>query len=449
MNRTLRVLIVTTAILIVALTSFLMGFGTAFLLFNITGSQVSAAPLPGPAISAPLAPTPTPATVSPPAAGALAVTPTPVPAAPTPVPTSGRGAVRDLQDRFNLFWEAARRLADNYYDQKMVDPQKMLYGAITGMVESLDDPHTYFTPPEQLERSRQDLEGAFEGIGATIEKKDDRLLIVAPIAGTPAQRAGLKPGDWIVKIDGKETTSLTVNDGVNLIRGKKGTPVTLTIVREGAKEPFEVTITRDTISVPNVTLTMIEGDIAHVQLVNVFSSTMTDDLKKILQEARQKGAKRVILDLRGNPGGYLRTSIEVASQFLKDGVVAYEVQRDGKRVEIPVLRGGLATDWPIVVLVNKGSASASEIVAGAIQDSGRGPLIGETTFGKGSVQQDFQLADGSAVHITIANWLTPKGNNISQRGLTPNIEVKLTDEDVKANRDPQLDRAVQYLKTGK
>lgn len=447
MNRTLRVLIVTTAVLIIALTSYLMGFGTAFLLLSGGERAVAAAPAPlqpsAPVVAAPAA------TATPVSSGGAAAAPAAPTATPVAPPAGTGNTVRDLQDQFNPFWEAVRRLADNYYEQEALVPQKMLYGAIKGMVESIEDPHTYFTPPEQLERSRQDLEGAFEGIGATIEKKDERLLVVAPIAGTPAFRAGLKPGDWIMKIDGKETLNLSVNDGVNLIRGPKGSPVVLTIVREGQKEPFDLRIVRDIISVPNVKLTMIEGNIAHMQLINVFSSTMTDDLKKALQEARQKGATRIIVDLRGNPGGYLRTSVEVASQFLKDGIVAYEVSRNGKRTEITVQRGGLATDWPIVVLVNKGSASASEIVAGAIQDSGRGPLIGETTFGKGSVQQDFQLSDGSAVHITIANWLTPKARNISGVGLAPDIEVKLTDEDVKANRDPQLDRAIQFLKTGK
>jgi carboxyl-terminal processing protease len=444
MNRFLRALIVITAILIVALTAFLMGFGAAaaFLVSDtVVRSEVAAAP-------APIAPFPTYT----PAAVAPAGQPTPttqLAPAPTQAPATSSGVVRNVQDRFQIFWEALRRISDNFYDQGAVDTQKIIYGAIKGMVESLDDPNTYFSPPEQVQRSRDDLEGAFEGIGATIEKKDDRLLIVAPIAGTPAQRAGLRPGDWIIKIDGKETTNLSVNDGVNLIRGPRSSSVTLTIVREGTKDPFDVKITRDVINVPNVKLTILDGNIAHIQLVNVFSSKMSDDLKAALREAKDKGANKVILDVRGNPGGYLVTSVEVASQFLKDGVVAYELMRDGKKTEIPVRRGGLATDWPIVVLVNKGSASASEIVAGAIQDSGRGPLIGETTFGKGSVQQDFSLTDGSAVHITIANWLTPSGRNISKLGLTPNIEVKVSEDDIKNNRDPQLERAVEYLKTGK
>jgi carboxyl-terminal processing protease len=192
-----------------------------------------------------------------------------------------------------------------------------------------------------------------------------------------------------------------------------------------------------------------QDKIAHVALVNLFTARMTDDLKKTLSEAKTQGAKAIILDLRGNPGGYLNTAIEVASQFLKDGVVAYEQDRSGRRVEFPVLRGGLATDVPLVVLINKGSASASEIVAGAIQDSGRGILIGETTFGKGSVQTDVTLSDGSAIHVTIAHYLTPKGRDIHGVGLTPDIEVKITDDDVKAGRDPQLERAIQYLKTGK
>ena len=291
--------------------------------------------------------------------------------------------------------------------------------------------------------------GAFEGIGATVEQKDNRIQVVAPIDGTPAQRAGLKPGDWITKIDGKDTTNLTVNDSVSLIRGPKGSKVVLTIVREGTPDPFDVSVVRDVINVPNVKLTMLDGNIAYVQLINVFSAKMSEDLRTALTQAKQKGATKVIVDVRGNPGGYLTTSVEVASQFIKSGVVAYELARDGKRTPIPVQGGGLATDWLIVVLINKGSASASEIVAGAIQDSGRGILIGEVSYGKGSVQQDFPLSDGSAVHITVANWLTPKGRSISKVGLQPDIVVTLTDEDAKAGRDPQLDRAVQYLQTGK
>jgi len=436
MNRTLRLLSIILAALVLVVSAYAMGFGSALVLTNIS-HPASAAPALQPTGTSPL-----PSTAAP-----TITTGGTVPVSPTP-PTTNRGVVRDVQDHFALFWEALRQLSDNYFDQKALDSQKILYGAIKGAVESVNDPHTYFSPPEQVQRSREDLEGAFEGIGATVEKKDDKLLIVAPIAGTPAHRAGLKPGDWIIKIDGKDTTNLTVNEGVGLIRGKRGTPVTLTIVREGVKEPFDVTIIRDVINVPNVRLTMLDNGIAHVQLINVFSSNMANDLKKALQEARQQGANKAIIDLRGNPGGYLRTSVEVASQFLKSGVVAYELARDGKKTEISVLPGGLATDWPLVVLVNKGSASASEIVAGAIQDSGRGILIGETTFGKGSVQQDFYLSDGSAVHVTIANWLTPKGRNISNVGLKPDIEVKLTEDDVNANRDPQLERAIQYLKTG-
>ncbi len=441
MNRTLRLLVVTLAVVIIAVTAFLMGFGTAFLI-NGVGTRVVAA---APAEATPY-PTYTPGA---PVTGAQPLPTAPAGVATTPPSSTRSNVVTDVQNRFQIFWEALRKVSDNFYDQKAIDAQKIVYGAIKGAVESLDDQHTYFSPPAQVQSSRQTLEGAFEGIGATIETKDDRLLIVAPIAGTPAQKAGLEPGDWITKIDGKDTMGFTANDGVNLIRGAKGTPVTLTIVREGTKDPFNVTIVRDVINVPNVKLTILDGKIAHIQLINVFSAKMGDDLKAALKEARDKGATKVVLDLRGNPGGYLTASVEVASQFLKDGLVAYELTRDGKKTEISVQRGGLATDWPIVVLVNKGSASASEIVAGAIQDSGRGVLVGETTFGKGSVQQDFSLSDGSAVHITIANWLTPKGRNISKVGLMPDFDVKLTDDDLKANRDPQLERAVQYLQTGK
>ena len=436
MNRTLRVLILTISVLIIASASFLMGFGSGFLI-NDAGGQTSADARYDDAATPDLD-----------AAATLPPGGTPLP--DSAAASSGRAnVVGDVQSRFALFWEALKVVSDNYYDQKALDVQKLVNGAITGALATLDDPYTYFSQPQQVQRSQEDLSGSFEGIGATIESKDARLLVVAPIAGTPAQRAGLKPGDWITKIDGKSTDGLSVSEGVNQIRGKRGTTVVLTIARDGVAQPFDVPIVRDVINVPNVKTTMLGDGIVHVQLVNVFSANMSDDLKKALQEAKQQGANKVILDVRDNPGGYLRTSIEVASQFLKDGVVAYELTRDGKKLANPVLKGGLATDWPIVVLVNKGSASASEILAGAIQDSGRGPLIGEQTFGKGSVQQDFPLSDGSAVHVTIANWLTPKSRNINKAGLQPDIEVKLSDEDIKAGRDPQLQRAIDYLKTGK
>ncbi len=275
MERSLRVLIALTAVLIVAATSFLMGFGTSYLMTSLAAE---------PAVQA---------------------TPTPL---PTPTP-SATGVVREVQQRSDLLWDAARHIVDAFYDQAAIDSQKLVHGALRGMVDSLGDPNTYFAPPEQVKMSRDDLEGTFEGIGATIEKKDARLLIVAPIADTPAYRAGLKPGDWIVKIDGKDTSNLSAGDGAALIRGPRGTPVTLTIVREGVKDPFDVTIIRDVINAPNVRLTMLEDNIARVQLINVFSSKMAAELRKTLQDARSAGATKIILDMRGNPGGYLNTSI--------------------------------------------------------------------------------------------------------------------------------------------
>ena len=444
MNRALRILVVTAAVAVIAITAFVMGFGASVVVTGAGDRQAAAAPALAPASAAQLPyASPTPTTDNPADSGP-SLSPS-----PATTPTTGRVTVADVQAKFNLFWDALRKITDNYYDQTALDTTKIVYGAIRGAVDSLGDPHTYFSPPEQLQRSRDDLEGAFEGIGATVEKRDDKLLIVAPIAGTPAQKAGLKPADWIIKIDGQDTSNLSVNEGVGLIRGKKGTAVVLTLVRDGVKDPFDVAIMRDTINVPNVKLTMVTNDIAHIQLINVFTANLGNELKQTLQKAKDQGAKKVILDVRGNPGGYLNTAVQVASQFLKDGAVAYELTREGKKTEIPVVRGGVATDWPIVVLINKGSASASEIVAGAIQDAGRGPLIGETSYGKGSVQQDFTLSDGSAVHVTIANWLTPKLRSINKSGLKPDIEVKLTDDDTKAGRDPQLDRAIQFLQTGK
>lgn len=474
MDRTLRTALVLLALLVIAGLSFAMGFGTAYALGIVPVSrtvsggsgplveEVPAAthtPLPTFTASPQQTTSPTPSAA--PATPTPALTPSSTPAAPAtrtarPQPTARPAAVqnsgdiyKDVEGNIQIFWEALRRLSDNYYDKRNVSPQALINGAIKGMVDSIGDPHTYFSLPPQVKQSRENLEGSFEGIGATIEKKDNKLQIVAPMADSPAQKAGLRPGDWIIRIDGKDASTYSAADGATAIRGPKGTRVTLTIVRDGSDTAFDVTLTRATVSVPNVRLTMLDDGIARIELVNIFSSKMADDLKATLQEARQQGAKKLILDMRGNPGGYLRTAVDVASQFLKEGnPVVLEQDRNSRRTAIDIEPGGLATDLPLVVLVNRGSASATEIVAGAIQDLKRAPLIGEVTFGKGSVQQDFALSDGSALHVTIAHWLTPNGRDINNIGLTPDIEVPLTEEDSKAGRDPQLARAVQYLKTG-
>jgi len=418
MSKALRILVVALFALLVVCGSYLAGFATAYLT-RPAGIGVSG--FPGAVL-----PTPEPTT-------------TPVRA---PVP-------KDLEKQFKVFWETWDLVYEEYYGKAELDSQEMIYGAVRGMLSSLGDPHTSFLDPEQNRITSQDMSGKFEGIGASIEKKGDKLLIVAPMDDSPAMKAGLRSGDIIAKVDGKETALLSIMEAVALIRGPKGTTVTLLIVREGVEAPFEVKVVRAEIKFQTVTWKMQEGQIAYVKLSNNFGAQTAADLARALSEARTQKATAWILDLRNNPGGYLPTAVQVASQFLKSGLVLYEQTGDGQRQPIRVRQGGLATELPMVVLVNQYSASASEIVAGALQDAGRAVLIGEKTFGKGSVQNVHDLSDGSSAHITIAHWLTPNGREINGQGLQPDIEVKLTDDDRQNNRDPQLDRALEYLKTGK
>jgi len=367
--------------------------------------------------------------------------------AATPV-SADAAAIAALPSAFKPLAEALDIIQKEFYGRKDLDTQQLVRGAVKGMVDSLGDAHTYFLSPMDSRIAEEDLQGSFEGIGATIEKRDDKLLVVAPIEGSPAERAGLRPGDHIAAVDGKSTAPLTTMDAVALIRGPAGTVVRLTVLREGTTEPLTFEITRARIDTATVRTKELEGGVAYVRITS-FSEPTSQELSLALKKLLANKPKALILDLRNNPGGYLTTSVEVASQFLKEGVVVFEENADGQRQSFNVRRGGLATDIPMVVLVNKGSASASEIVAGALQDANRAPLIGEKTFGKGSVQTTHALSDGSTIHVTIAHWFTPKGRQIHEVGLEPNITVPLTEEDAKLGKDPQLDRALEYIRTGK
>jgi carboxyl-terminal processing protease len=264
--------------------------------------------------------------------------------------------------------------------------------------------------------------------------------------GSPAEKAGLKAGDQVIAVDGEDMTGIDGNMALQRVIGPADTQVTLTILREGETEPFDVILTRAHIIVPSVQSKMLDGDIGYIQL-STFGDTTTEDLRKALNELRSQSPKGLILDLRNNGGGGLQTAIEVASEFVGNGVIMYEEYGDGTRDTYNAIKGGLATEIPLVVLINEGSASASEIVAGAIQDTGRGKLVGVTSFGKGSVQTWVPLKDDQgAVRVTIARWLTPNGRTIHEIGLEPDIKVELTEEDIAAERDPQLDKAIELLK---
>jgi len=349
---------------------------------------------------------------------------------------------------FKVFWEAWGITQQNFVDLKALDPQRMTSGAIKGMLDSLGDPHTGYVDPQHYKFEQADLEGAFDGIGAQVGVQNRRLVIIAPIEGSPAEKSGIRAGDLILQIDGKDAAGLSVTDAVTMIRGPRGTKVKLSILHDGDKRPTDIEITRDQIRLPSVTRKVLPDNIGYVRLA-FFSDKLKDELGPVLDSLVKSDVKALVLDLRNNPGGLLDETISVASQFLKEGVVAHQVDRDGKETSYPVRAGGVATNIPMVVLVNKGSASASEILAGAIQDAKRGVLIGEETFGKGSVNRFHELTDGSALYITFARWTTPNGRLIEGKGLLPDIEVPLTEEDRLAGRDPQMDRALEYIKTGR
>lgn len=349
-------------------------------------------------------------------------------------------------DLFDPFWEAWDIVHEQYIDQP-VDQEVLMRGAISGMIDSLGDPHSSYMDPEQFRQANIPMDGNYEGIGAWVDPTGKYLEIISPMPGSPAEDAGLQPGDIVLAIDGEDMTGIDGNLVIQKVMGPAGTDVTLTIQREGRTEPFNVTVIRQEITVPSVDHRMIEGEnLGYIQIIT-FGHNTRSELKGALREVLKQNPEGLIIDLRNNGGGFLQTSIEVASEFIKDGVILYEdYGYDEGMQTYEAVRGGLATDIPLVVLVNQGSASASEIVAGAIQDHERGPLVGMTTFGKGSVQNWIELSDNQgAVRVTIARWLTPEKRQIHEKGLSPDYEVELTEENLQQEEDPQLDKAIEVL----
>ena len=362
------------------------------------------------------------------------------------IQTQGRPAVAAGEpDEFGVFWEAWHIIEREFYG-KLPTAQETTYGAIRGAIKALDDPNTIFMDPQVSELESTDLKGKFEGIGAVVTMEEGQVVVVAPMEGQPAQAVGIRAGDIIIKVDDTEIVDMSLTEAVLLIRGPKGTTVRLTILRAGETEPLVFEVVRGEIETPTVAWRLMEFKIGYIHLA-LFGEQTNAELREAIQELKQKGAKALILDLRNNPGGYLNSSVEVSSQFIKDGVIAYESWSDGRERPFQAARGGLATEIPLAVLINKGSASASEIVAGAIQDHERGILIGERTFGKGWVQHVHQLSDGSTLHVTVAQWLTSSRQQISDEGIAPDIEVVLTEEDIENSRDSQLQEAVDYLRS--
>jgi len=349
-----------------------------------------------------------------------------------------------VQDQFRLFWESWQIVQDNFYGTP-VEPSTLTYGAIRGALDSLGDPHTWFAAPQDAERIREAATGQYTGIGAVVnENESGNVIIVRPFEGGPAEQAGLLPGDVILEVEGTDTAGLTLEQAVSEIRGPAGTPVRLLVGRDGLQEPFEVELVRAQIEIPSVESEMLERRIAYVKL-NDFSANAPAQLHATLIELVASTPDSLILDLRDNPGGLLSSSVDIASEFIAEGIVVSEKNSSGLDEEYRSRGDGLATEIPLVVLVNEGTASAAEIVAGAIRDHERGILIGETTLGKGSVQSPIDLSDGSHLRLTIAHWFTPDGQLIHGDGLHPDIEVTLTEEDLANEEDPQLDRAIEYL----
>jgi carboxyl-terminal processing protease len=362
---------------------------------------------------------------------------------------------------FSLFWVIWDKLAKLYVDKAAVDSQKMVYGAISGMVSALGDPYTVFLPPAQNKEANDDLAGEFGGVGIHLGYKNNFLAVIAPLPNTPAEKAGVLSGDLIlhIKDDSKkidlDSEKMSISQAVSNIRGPVGTKVELTLGREGAKELIKVDLTRETIIDKSVTLKIIERNnkkIAHLQLSKFGDKTpqeWQDAISKILDLGSKIGG--IVLDLRNNPGGYLDGAVYIAGEFLPAGkLVVSQVAGDGTREELKVNRNGRLLKNKLVILVNEGSASASEIVSGALSDHKRAKLVGTKTFGKGSVQSPENLPDGSGIHITVAKWLRPNGEWIDKIGITPDVEIKSEkidpdkprDTELEAKNDVQLNRAM-------
>ncbi len=350
---------------------------------------------------------------------------------------------------FSLFWDAWRVLEEKYAGRKDVNRQELLYGAISGMVKALGDPYTVFFKPEETKRFEEDISGSFEGIGAEIGIKKGTLTVIAPIAGSPAERAGLLAGDKILKIDDILTADLTIEEAVEKIRGPGGTQTKLLISRDSFKEPKEFSITRATIQIPVLKSAFFEtpkGRITQLTIAH-FTESLPPEFKREATNMLTNGTKGLILDLRNDPGGFLEVAVDIAGWVLPpQSVVAVEDFGNARRDEFKTTGSGRLANLPIVILINQGSASASEILAGALRDHRKVKLIGEKTFGKGSVQELERLREGASLKITVAKWLTPSGHSISDAGLDPDIVAERTEEDIEKDRDPQLEKAKEILR---
>lgn len=350
-------------------------------------------------------------------------------------------------EQYVLFWKVWQAVKKDYVNQP-VDDTALFYGAISGIAAAVNDPYTVFLDPKEADLFATSISGKFQGIGAEIGMKDRQIVVVAPLKGSPAEQAGIRSGDTIIKIDGKDTLSLTVDAAVSLIRGTKDTSVTLTIYRSGAEAVQDIIIKRAEITIPSVVYTNKEVSGKHIAIIELshFDEGSQAEFTKVAQQVLLDQPDGIVLDLRNNPGGLLDQCVGITSMFIDQGVIVKEHLSDGKEQSLNSDGSGTLISIPkLTVLINEGSASAAEILAGALQDYKKATIIGTQSFGKGSVQNFQQFPDGSILKVTMAKWLTPLGSTIDHTGITPDIEVKLTAEDVTAKRDPQLDRAIEEI----
>ncbi len=354
---------------------------------------------------------------------------------------TGRGQDVD----FNLFWDVWDAVKKEYVDSGSLTEKKLFYGALKGIVSATGDPYSVFMNPEEATEFEDDLSGTFEGIGAEIGFRDNVLTIMAPIDDMPAMKAGVRAGDQIYEINGASTANLTLEEAIKKIRGPKGTEVTLTLLREKVEKPLTIKITRDTVLIKSIKTTWQEKEKIYIIKVSNFNNDTENLFNEAVKDALSKKTQGLILDLRNNPGGYLDTAVAMASNWVSSGVIVSEQFGDNRKIEHNALGNAPLIDVPTVVLINQGSASASEIVAGALKDYGKAKLIGEKSFGKGSVQVLRELGDGSVVKITTAKWLTPKGSYIHEKGIEPDVVVDRTAEDRAADKDSQLEKAILEL----
>ena len=355
--------------------------------------------------------------------------------------------VYDLKEDvdLDLYWTIWEELNNKYYTQELLDDGTMVYGSIKGLVDSLDDPYTVFMTPQETEEFTSSLDGKLEGIGAELTVEDQQLVVVAPLRKSPAEKAGLLPGDIVYKIGGELAADMSLIDAIMAIRGEKGTTVTLTIIRESAEEPFDVSIVRDSIDIESVSIEKLEDEIVYLS-INQFNDNTKDQFGNAISEMILDKPKGIIVDLRYNGGGYLDIAVDLLSYLLPSETLAVTLKEIGKDDDKMYTNGNpKVLDVPLVVIINESSASASEIVAGAVQDHQRGIVMGTNSFGKGTVQEVETFYDNSSLRLTIAKWFTPNDRDIDKKGITPDIIVEITEEDMKNQFDRQKEEAINYL----